>query len=78
MVLFIARSEQERVKSITAACTKAKILTIGDTDGYSEKGIIINLYKRDNKFRFQINIGAMEKSDLKISANVLKLGDITR
>jgi len=78
MVLFIARSEQAKLKSVTSICMKANILTIGDTEGYSEKGVIINLYKRDSKIRFQINLSAMEKSGLKISANVLKLADITR
>jgi hypothetical protein len=78
MVLFIPGSEQARLKNITTVSNKANILTIGDTEGFSEKGVIINFYKRDNKIRFKVNLTAMEQARLKISSNLLKLGEIVR
>jgi hypothetical protein len=78
MVLFISGSEQAKLKNITVVSSKANILTIGDTEGFSEKGVIINLYKQDNKIRFKVNLTAMEQAQLKISSNLLKLGEIVR
>lgn len=77
-VLFIEGSQQAQLSRIVDLSAPSKILTIGDTEGFAEKGVMINLYKKDSRIRFEVNLKALEQAGLKISANVLKLGDVIR
>jgi hypothetical protein len=51
----------------------APVLTIGDTDGYAQRGIMINMYLEDKRVRFEINAEAARTAGLRISAKLLKL-----
>lgn len=53
------------------------VLTISDSDMFAERGGMINLVMRNNRVSFAVNVEAVEKADLQISALVLKLADIT-
>jgi hypothetical protein len=52
------------------------ILTIGDTEGFGEKGVMINFIIRDNKVRFEINPEAARRAGLTISSKLLSLATI--
>jgi len=54
-MLFISSSENDRLAGILTTAQGLNILTVGDTDGYAERGVIINFYKEQNKIRFEIN-----------------------
>jgi hypothetical protein len=75
-MLFIASPENERLADILKALQGLNILTIGDTDGYAERGVIINFYTDQNKIRFEINRDAAERSGLKISSKLFDLARI--
>jgi hypothetical protein len=75
-VLFIASSERENIPVIVSELNKQAILTVGDTSGYAEMGIMINLYEAENRVRFEINNRAAESAGLKISSHLLRLGKI--
>jgi hypothetical protein len=75
-MLFIASPENERLDSVLAAAQGLNILTVGDTNGYAERGVIINFYKEQNKIRFEINKDAAEHSGLKISSKLFGLARI--
>jgi len=77
-MLFISSSESERLGGIIAAVRKADILTVGDTPGYAERGVIINFYMEHGKVRFEINREAAERSRLKISSKLFGLARIVR
>jgi len=51
-------------------------LTIGDTKGFAQQGVIINFYIKDEKVRFEINVDAAKRANLKISAKLLRLAKI--
>jgi len=75
-ILFISSSENERLDSILTAAQGLNILTVGDTEGYAERGVIINFYKEQNKIRFEINKDAAERSGVKISSKLFGLARI--
>ncbi|MFH1371777.1 MAG: YfiR family protein [Planctomycetota bacterium] len=72
-LLFICPSEQKQVREITELLSKNGVLTVGDTDGFTESGVVINFFMEDNKIRFNINLTAAEKSGLKIRSQLLRL-----
>ncbi len=72
-LLFICKSEQKQIHEIINILGKNGVLTVGDTDGFTESGVAINFLMEDNKIRFNINLTAAENSGLKIRSQLLRL-----
>ncbi|MDY6800671.1 MAG: YfiR family protein [Bacteroidota bacterium] len=70
-ILFIAESEKKNIDQIIAITSQQPILTIGETKGFAEKGVLINFFEKDNKLRFEINETAVLKSPLQMSYYLL-------
>ncbi len=72
-VLFVSSSERENTPDIVASLAGASVLTTGDMDRFANQGGIINLIKRGNKIRFEINSNAAAQSGLKLSSYLMGL-----
>ena len=72
-LLFICRSEQKQLSDIMDIVGKNGVLTVGDTDGFTESGVAINFLIVNNKIRFNINLTAAENNGLKIRSQLLRL-----
>jgi hypothetical protein len=72
-ILFISRSEREHVSQILAAVKGSPVLTVGDTKGFADDGVIINFVLEGSKVRFEINTDSADRAKLKISSKLLQL-----
>ena len=72
-VLFLSTAEKGRIKEVLEKLHDASILTVSETDGFTEAGGMINFVREGNKFRFQINNEAAKRAKLKISSKMLGL-----
>jgi hypothetical protein len=72
-LLFIGHSEDKRLDKILAQTSGRPILTIGDTTGFADRGVLVNFYREGDHVRFEINVGAADKSRLRISSKILRL-----
>ena len=72
-ILFISTSEKARLPEILAGLRGASMLTVGETDRFTESGGMINFVRQGNKIRFQINEVAAKGVGLKISSKLLSL-----
>ena len=72
-ILFISTSEKKRLPEILEGLRGASVLTVGETDRFTETGGMINFVQESNKIRFQINDGAARSVGLKISSKLLSL-----
>jgi len=70
-ILFIAESEKKNIDKIIEITKQQPILTIGETEGFAEKGVLINFFETNNKLRFEINETAVLKSPLQMSFYLL-------
>lgn len=75
-VLFVSSSEKEALAEILRATASKPVLTVGDTRGYAEAGVVINFYPDGDNVRFEINERAAKASGLDIQAKLLKLARI--
>jgi uncharacterized protein DUF4154 len=71
-VLFVGYSQRNNIQKIVATLGP-RVLTIGETERFTQAGGIINFIIVDSKVRFEINQVAAEKAGLKISAKLLGL-----
>lgn len=72
-MIFICSSERNNLRQILTA-TGAGVLTVGESDQFTQSGGIINFTIVESKVRFEINQRAAERAGLKISAKLLILG----
>ena len=78
-LLYIGASEKAHLKQILDSLLGASVLTVGETDGFIQKGGMINFIQEKAKFRFEINERAAKSVNLKISSKLLSLAShITR
>jgi len=77
-VFFISLSQNAKSTEVLNKIKSKNILTIGESDGFAKSGGIIGLYKEGGKLRFEINLEAADRADLKISSKLLSLGTITK
>lgn len=75
-VLFVSGSEEKKLGQILVRTSGKPILTVGDTDGYAQRGVLINFYRYEDYIRFQVNQAEVDKSGLKFSSRLLKLAQL--
>jgi hypothetical protein len=74
-VLFISRSETNRLDQIFAALRGRSILTVGDADEFITRGGMIRLVTEKNRIRMRINVNAVRAAGLTISSKLLRLAE---
>ncbi len=71
MILFISESEEKNLDKILEYTTDKPLLTISDSEGYGEKGVLINMFTEGNYIRYEVNRTTLDKSGLKINSLLL-------
>lgn len=72
-VLFISRSESNRLDQIVAALKHRTLLIVTDADG-GKGGVMIRFITEGNRIRFKIDAEAAKAANLTISSKLLRLG----
>ncbi|MCG2722708.1 MAG: YfiR family protein [Thermodesulfovibrionales bacterium] len=75
-LVFINHSEEDHLAELVNIAREYHIVTIGDTDGFAQQGVMINFYLQENKIRFEINNDAARRSGIRISSKLLNLAKI--
>jgi len=75
-ILFIDKSELNRLAYILNVINGRPVLTVGDVDTFAEKGGIVNLQKIGERVNIQINLNSAKQAELIISARLLALAEI--
>lgn len=77
-VLFITSSEADRIDAVLDYIGNKPVLTVGDTRGFGQKGVIINLYIHQNSVRFEINYEASKKASLQMHSQLFAIGRVVK
>jgi hypothetical protein len=72
-VLFISRSETDRLDQILSSLKGRSILTVSDIDDFINRGGMIRLVTERNKIRLRIGLDAVRAANLKVSSKLLRL-----
>lgn len=75
-ILFVSRSESKRLEQIVAGLKGRSILTVGDTEGYALRGVMIRFITEKNRIRLRINLDAAKAAGLVVSSKLLRAADI--
>ena len=77
-ILFVSFSERFNVEQIVKQTKDFPILTVGDTEGFAERGIDINLLVIKNRVKLEINKQCLDAKEFKVSSELLDLATIIR
>lgn len=75
-MLFIAAPAERHLERIAALSRGSGMLTIGDTQGFAQRGAMVNFFPENGKVRFEVNLNAARLGGLKISSRLLSLARI--
>src|ERR1700722_493953 len=75
-IIFIRASEKAVVRKLLATLKGSNTLAVGESDGFTALGGLINLTLNENKLRFEVNLGAAMQTRLKFSSKLLALAKI--
>jgi hypothetical protein len=71
-LIFITEKWKKEVGSIIKKINRKPILTVGDSDKFSEQGVMINFYKSGGRIRFEINSDSVRHSGLSMDFRLLE------
>jgi len=74
--IWIGGSAEPQLAAVLARTSGKPILTLGDTEGFAQRGVLINLRRDSSRISFEINLDEARKSGLKFSSRLLALGKI--
>jgi hypothetical protein len=75
-IVFIAASEQSRMREVLEVFRGKPVLTVSEVPGFCEIGGVINLKVVDAAIRFEVNVVAGERAGLRFSSKLLSLARI--
>jgi hypothetical protein len=75
-ILFIPAAERAHAADIVRRTSDRPILTVSESNGLGQAGVMINFFEAADKVRFEINPRSAEKSGLRISSKLLKLAKV--
>ena len=75
-IVFIARSQQLRLKSLLTTLGSRPILTVSDIENFTQVGGIIGLTEVEQRIQFVINTAAVRRAGLTVSSQLLKLATV--
>jgi len=77
-ILFISESENQNVLEILSTQGNRATLTIGESEGFCERGVMINFFLQDGMVKFEMNSMSLEDAGLKVSSQLQKLARIVQ
>jgi YfiR/HmsC-like len=72
-IVYLGRSEAARVGEDLAALEGARVLTVGDDPQFLARGGMLQFLLQDNRIRFAVNLDAVNRSELHLSSELLRV-----
>lgn len=75
-VVWVSADAIDEVDAVLARSHGRPVLTVADTPGAAERGVLINLRRDGPYVRFDINLAEVQASGLRFSSKLLRLGTL--
>jgi hypothetical protein len=70
-IIFFATQNKEHIQDILELAKGRGILTVGEVEGFTQWGGVINFFEELNRLRFKVNLDAARREGLKMSSQIL-------
>jgi hypothetical protein len=72
-IIYIVGAPKEDYVPLLTALRPGSVLVLGESDGFADKGGMINFLPQQEKIRFEVNLTATHAANIQISSQVLRL-----
>jgi hypothetical protein len=72
-IVFIGKMERDRVPSLLKFLSQNSILSVGESENFLDLGGMVQFQLHEEKVRLLFNMGPIERGELKINSNLLRL-----
>jgi hypothetical protein len=72
-ILFIVSKDKKTFQRILKTVENKSILTVAESEGFLDANGMINLFVENDRLKFDINLAAAQKANLKLDSDLLKL-----
>jgi hypothetical protein len=76
-ILFIKKSEADRLAAVLDSAAHSPVLTISDIDGFAGQGGMVGFSRVDGKIHFEINAAASKRAGLTFGAQLLQIAALS-
>ncbi len=77
-ILYVGESEKGKLSHILKTAEKRNILTVGDSEGFAQRGGVINMLTEGSRVVIEVNPEAAQRARLTVSSKLLALARIVR
>lgn len=77
-LLYVSNEELPRLTAALHGLQNSAVLTVCDSPGCAERGLMISLRMIDNKVSLEVNLEALQRTPLKVSSQLLKLARLVK
>lgn len=71
-IIFLSRSDRANITNIIKLLDDKPILTIADTPGAGQQGVVLNMAVKDGKVVFEASLIIARRNGLKLSSQLLR------
>lgn len=72
-ILFVSRSEDDRLPAILKALAGRAILTVGEGTQFTRRGGMVAFTSENKRVQFAVNLAAAEAAKLRLSSQLLRI-----
>lgn len=72
ILVFICSSEEDQLPQILQRLKGKPVLTVSDTPGFTERGVMVGLMMREDRLVLEVNLKSLRESGLDLSPHVLQ------
>lgn len=77
-IVFISRSETNRLGKVLTALQDKSVMTIGDMEDAAKRGAVMNFLLEGGRVRFAINADVAKRAGLNLSSQLIKLSTLVK
>jgi hypothetical protein len=77
-ILFVSDSERDRLRFILREVGELHLLTVGESESFTQYGGVINFKLKDSRIRFEIDAESASRAGLRVSSKLLSLAENAR
>jgi hypothetical protein len=77
-IIFLSSSDRKVLRGLLEEMKTGGALTVGETEGFTADGGVVNFKLEGNRVRFVINMNAAAQNKLRISSKLLSLAQVVK
>jgi hypothetical protein len=77
-IFFLSRGQKARMEEVLSKLEGVPVLTVSETDEFARRGGMISFIRKDESFRFEVNLEVAEKAGIKVSAKLASMATIVK